>query len=109
MKKRIIIYVIYLLTAFLVIPSVIAIVGFATPPQCSATYYAVLGDMYTRLKNTDGKKIVIIGTSSVAFGVDSALMESELALAGENYSVVNFGLYGALGTKVMLDLSEKLI
>lgn len=109
MKKRIIIFVIYLLTALLVIPSVIAIVGFATPPQFSATYYAVLGDMYTRLKNTDGKKIVIIGTSSVAFGVDSALMESELALAGENYSVVNFGLYGALGTKVMLDLSEKQI
>lgn len=105
-KKRTIIFIFYLLAVLLVIPSVIVTVGFATPPQFSETYYAALGDMYTRLKNTDGKKIVIIGTSSVAFGVDSALMESELAFAGENYSVVNFGLYGALGTKVMLDLSE---
>lgn len=107
MKKRIVLSIIYLIAAFLIIPSAIIIAGFATPSQFSATYYAVLSDMYCRLKSTKGKKIIIIGTSSVAFGVDSALMESQLSLAGEDYAVVNFGLYGALGTKIMLDLSEK--
>lgn len=56
----------------------------------------------SRLEETDGKRIIVIGGSSVAFGQDSELMESYL----DGYSVVNFGLYGDLGTKLMLDLAE---
>ena len=41
----------------------------------------------------------------MAFGVDSALMERELP----GYTVVNFGMYAALGTTVMLDLSQDLV
>ena len=56
----------------------------------------------SRLEEIDGKRIIVIGGSSVAFGQDSALMETYL----DGYSVVNFGLYGDLGTKLMLDLAE---
>ena len=109
MKKRIIATILTFLIACLIMPVTLIIVGFATPSQFNETYFAELGDMYDRLCGIKGKKIVIIGTSSVAFGVDSALIEDQLALAGEEYSVVNFGLYGALGTKIMLDLSENRI
>lgn len=95
-----------LIIVSLIMPITFLIVGFCAPPQFSATYYAELCDMYDRLCGVKGKKIVIIGSSSVVFGVDSALIEEQLALAGEEYSVVNFGLYGVLGTKIMLDLSE---
>ena len=104
MKKRVVILLSIIIC--LIMPVTFLAIGFCTPSQFSATYYAELSDMYDRLCNVQGKKIVIIGASSVAFGVDSALMEKELALAGEDYNVVNFGLYGVLGTKIMLDLSE---
>lgn len=82
------------------------IAGIAMPPQYGETYYGELSDMYRRLADTEGKKIVIIGNSSVPFGVNSALCEELLQAGGEDYSVCNFGLYGALGTKMMLDLSK---
>ncbi|MCD8308531.1 MAG: hypothetical protein LUD19_01655 [Clostridia bacterium] len=61
---------------------VVFVTGAALPAQYSETYYGELTQMYSRLKNAEGKKIVIIGNSSVAFGVDSALMEELLADAG---------------------------
>ena len=48
----------------------------------------------------EGEKIVVIGGSSVAFGLDSALMEKELGRP-----VVNFGLYAAIGNVAMMELS----
>ena len=80
--------------------------GIFLPPQYGETYYRELPDMVSRLEKTEGKKIVIIGNSSVAFGINSALCEELLRDGGEDYSVCNFGLYGAIGTKVMLDLSK---
>lgn len=83
--------------------------GILLPAQYSQTYYGELAPMYARLKNTQGKKIIILGNSNVAFGVDSALAERLLKEAGEDYSVCNFGLYGALGTKMMCELAENCI
>ena len=83
-------------------PVTLVIVGFATPPQFAETYYGEAAYMYKRLKNTEGKKIVLIGNSAVAFGVRSDLLQNEFP----GYTVVNFGLYGAVGTKFMLDLSR---
>ncbi len=81
-------------------------VGIFLPSQYGETYYAELYDMYLRLRNTNGNKVVVIGNSNVAFGVDSALMESLLREGGLDYSVCNFGLYGSLGTRMMLELSR---
>lgn len=64
------------------------------------TYYAELPRKVERLENTPGRRVVVIGGSSVAFGIDSALFEEETGL-----TCVNFGLYAAFGLKPMLDLS----
>ena len=95
------------LLAVLVIITVIAPLGaimvssFLIPPQYSDTFVGVLDEKLERLTSIEEEKIVIVGGSSVAFGIDSELMENELGRP-----VVNFGLYAALGTKLMLDLSK---
>ena len=64
-------------------------------------FVAALGDKYDRLLSSEGEKIVVVGGSSVAFGLDSARLSQRTGM-----DVVNFGLYATLGSKVMLDLSE---
>jgi len=100
MKKRILPIIIIIIA--LLMPLSLVLIGFCAPAQFDETYYGELGYMYRRLKQTDGKKIVLIGNSSLAFGVRTDLMEQEFP----DYTVVNFGLYGAIGTKTMLDLSR---
>lgn len=83
--------------------------GITLPAQYDETYYGELAPMFVKLKNTKGKKIVVLGNSNVAFGVDSALAERLLNEAGEEYSVCNFGLYGTLGTRMMCELADDCI
>ena len=92
------------LAVLLVLLPLLALFGmvFALPSQYDKTFYGALDEKYERLKDIEGKKIVIVGGSSVAFGFDSQKLEQ----AFPGYKVVNFGLYADLGTKVMLDLSE---
>lgn len=73
----------------------------ALPPQYSNTFVGELDNKFERLTGIEEEKIVVIGGSSVAFGLDSTVLESYTGRP-----VVNFGLYAALGTKVMLDLSR---
>lgn len=103
--KKTIITISIVVMLILSVPIALFMIGFFTPPAFDETYYGELSYMYKRLKETEGKKIVLIGNSAVAFGVRSDLLESEFP----DYSVVNFGLYGAIGTKVMLDLSKSYI
>ena len=75
-----------------------------SPSVYQETYYGEFLPKYHALeKQKEQRKIVVIGTSSVAFGLDSALVEEELAYAGFDYRCVGYGLYGALGTKLMMD------
>ena len=87
------------------IPSSVFIMDAATGKVYSKSYYAEWGKMYSKLRKNGNKKIVLIGNSAVAFGVNSKLIQNELSIDGLDYEVVNFGLYGALGTKFMLDFS----
>ena len=64
-------------------------------------FVAALGDKYERLHSVKEPKLVVVGGSSVAFGIDSELLGRYTGR-----EVVNFGLYATLGSKVMLDLSE---
>ncbi|MBP5242805.1 MAG: hypothetical protein J6Z36_03845, partial [Clostridia bacterium] len=100
--KRKVITIILSILFLLAIPVSLVIVGFCLPSQYSKTYYAILPKMYNRLKNTEGKKIIVVGNSAVAFGLESDLLEREI----EGYTVCSFGLYGAIGTKTMMDLSR---
>ena len=75
-----------------------------TPPVYSESFFGVLDEKVERLDSIEEEKIVVIGGSSVAFGVNSELIERYTEMP-----VVNFGLYASLGTKLMLDLSRKSI
>lgn len=99
-KKKFLIVFLSLLLAFLIPFIAIAVVTFAVP-MFDETFVGELGDKFDLLCNTNDEKIVVIGGSSVAFGLDSPMIEKELGK-----KVVNFGLYADLGTKLMLDLSR---
>lgn len=100
--KRNVLAIVVTLIFLISIPVSIVCVGFCLPAQYGKTYYAVLPKMFNKLKETSGKKIVVVGNSAVAFGLDPKLAESEL----DGYTVCPFGLYGAIGTKAMMDLSR---
>lgn len=61
-------------------------------PQYTDNYQASLIDKVNRLTNINEPKIILIGNSNVAFGIDSEMMEEAL-----NMPVVNLGLHSDLG------------
>ena len=79
--------------------------GFGLPAQFGDTFMGELKSKYERLKETPGKRIVLVGGSGVAFDCDSALMDDFFP----SYEIVNFGMYAGLGTKAVMDLSENYI
>lgn len=56
-------------------------------------------DYLVSLKNK--KKIIVIGGSGVAFGLNEELLKKETG-----YEVVNFGLHAAMGQRIMLEMSK---
>lgn len=105
MKRQLKTIIIVLLLLAL-LPGIIVAAGVAMPDYYQESYYAQLPAMYQRLKETEGPKIVVVGGSNVAFGLDTGLMEQLLAEKGFDYTVCSFGLYAAVGTSAMLELSE---
>lgn len=105
MKRHIKTMVLFLLLLAL-LPGTVLTAGAALPDYYQDSYYAELSLMYRRLKDTEGPKIVVVGGSNVAFGLDSALLERLLAEKGFDYTVCPFGLYAAVGVSAMLDLSQ---
>ena len=80
--------------------AILGISAFAKPVY-GQTFLGELAPKYERLNAIDEPKVIIVGGSSVAFGLDSALLEEQISMP-----VVNFGLYATLGTKIMMDLSK---
>jgi len=76
-------------------------IGLSAEPQFGNTFLGALADKHSRLEVIGKPKVVILGGSSVAFGLDSETLWLELDMP-----VVNFGLYATLGTKLMLDLAR---
>ncbi len=66
----------------------------------SGSFTAALADKYELLRKTESQKLVLIGGSSLPFGIRGDLIEDRL-----HVSSVDMGVYAALGTKVMLELS----
>lgn len=78
------------------------LVANSQPHIYSKTYYAALVDkVYNLQSHKNDKKIILVGGSNVAFGFNSELLENEFP----DFTVVNFGLYAMLGTKIMMDLA----
>lgn len=100
--KQTVIRILAGLTLLLAAPVMLCFMAFCLPAQYGETFLGELPHKVDLLRQTDGKRIVVIGGSGVAFGQYSDLLEGEL----EGYSVVNFGMYAGLGTTVMLDLAQ---
>lgn len=99
--KKVIIAIICLIIV-LAIPVIgLPVYAKAIPDVYGDTYLAAMADKHDRLHSIDGEKIILVGGSSMAFGVDSRAIERETGM-----SVVNMGLYAALGSKTTLDLTE---
>lgn len=103
MKKKILLTSLIVLTIVL-IPMILISFAFGISPQYDDSFYGGMAIKYDRLKGVSGRKVVIIGGSSLAFGLRSDLLEEELGIP-----VVNFGLYANLGMKYMLDVAEDFI
>lgn len=65
---------------------------FVVSPQYTGNYQASMVDKVERLTNTEGPKIVLLGNSNLAFGMDSAMLEAAFQMP-----VVNMGLHGGVG------------
>lgn len=110
--KKVITYIILGLV-IISLPISLLVGGFLTPAVFDESYYGELYYMYDRLKSVEGKKLVLLGTSNIAFGFDIDKMQEAFENDNQSekldYTICSFGLYGALGTKIMLDLSRKYI
>lgn len=96
-------YAITALASLLLIPLMLLVWGFALPSQYGDTFLGELRAKYGLLQQPSEKpRLILVGGSAVTFGVDSGLLEELLP----QYEVVNFGMYAALGTRPMLDLSQ---
>ena len=63
-------------------------------PQYEGSYNAALVDKVERLQSIEGPKIVLLGNSNLAFGIDSKMIEDAFGMP-----VVNMGLHGGLGNR----------
>lgn len=70
-------------------------------PEYEQSYPAALIDKVTRLESIDQPKIVLIGNSNLAFGIDSAKIEEEFGMP-----VVNMGLHGGLGNAMHEEMAK---
>ena len=94
------------LLLLLLIPGLLLGVGASLPKIYAESYYAELSPMTRRMEEAERKKIVIVGGSNVAFGLDVELLETLLREKGYDYTVCPYGLYAAVGCSAMLSLSE---
>ena len=101
MKKGSVITLVSSIALLISIPLTILGVGFLTPAQYDESYYGELPYLFSRLKKAKREKVIFVGNSALAFGVRKDVLEKELLT-----DVNLFGLYGAIGTKAMMDLSK---
>lgn len=69
-----------------------SLVLFVIMPQYTTSYHAGFLDKYERLKALKEPKIILMGDSGVAFGMDSGKIEEAFQMP-----VVNMGLFNSLG------------
>lgn len=90
----------------LLLPGLLLAAALSLPRVYAESYYAELAPLTERLYQAEGKKLVVIGGSNVAFGLDVELLEQLLRDKGYDYTVCPYGLYAAVGCSAMLSLSE---
>lgn len=80
----------------------LALIVIAIPDQFGKSYQRALVRQYDYFKNLQGNKIVLIGGSSLSFGIDLDVMES---LTGEQAAIL--GNHASYGLPFLLAMSKK--
>lgn len=101
--KKIIIFILAIVILLAPI-SLVTVLTLTSPCQYDQTFLGELKEKHERLISLKEEKIVLIGGSNLAFGLDSAKLEEYVGMP-----VVNYGLYATIGTKAMLDMSRSYI
>lgn len=87
---------------FCLIPVFFLICGFILPAQYDDTFLGEMKYKLERLENTEGKRIVFVGGSSIPFALKSELVKKYFP----DYEIIDFGMYADMGTVVMLDWAK---
>jgi hypothetical protein len=77
---------------------VLSLFAWLAPPVTSNDYMDALKGKHRRLQELSSPKVIIMGGSNVAFGLDSEELEKALCMP-----VVNMGLHASLGTEFMIN------
>lgn len=88
MKKKIVFFLKLIVVAVLFFVFAFVIVM----PQYTGNYQASMIDKVDRLTSMEGKKIVLLGNSNLAFGMNSQMVEQSFGVP-----TVNMGLHGGVG------------
>lgn len=70
--------------------------------QYNFSYNASITDKIERLNSIDEPKIILVGNSNVAFGIDSQVIEEAFSMP-----VVNLGLHGGLGNAFHEEIAKQ--
>jgi len=70
-------------------------------PQYTQTYISSLIDKVERLESINKPKIILVGNSNLAFGINSKTIEDTVGMP-----VVNLGLHGGLGNKFHEEIAK---
>lgn len=76
---------------------VLMVAAYVWLPISDDLYIAAINDKHDILSSSDSPRLVLVGGSNLAFGVDSERMEGELG-----YDVINMGIHADLGLRYML-------
>lgn len=99
MKRR---GIVNLLLGVCTLPLALLLLGLLLPEQYGQTYLGEMPEKQHRLATAEGRRIILIGGSSVPFSLNSELLQQLLP----GWSVVDYGLYAQLGTVTMLDWAQ---
>ncbi|MBO4366605.1 MAG: leucine-rich repeat protein [Clostridia bacterium] len=94
--KTVLVYLLILVVPFALFFTVARLSG----NVFSDSFTAALADKYDLVRQTEGQKIVWIGGSSLPFGLRGDLVEEHLHVKS-----VDMGVYAAVGTKAMLEIT----
>lgn len=98
MKRFMLKFSLFLAVIFCVLFGIFMIAYRVIPTYPSNAYMKIFNVKFRQLQETPGPRIVLLGGSAAAFGLDNSLL-AELT----GYNVVNMGVHAGLGASIYLD------